>query len=103
MNVTKKTIGKQFDIIRHPVNTEESNRVLSVNNAYTFIVDVKADKPMIKRAIESIFDVKVVSVNTLIRKGKRKVFKGRIGKRSDTKRAIVRLEPGNKIELGMGV
>lgn len=103
MTTTREVIGKQFDVIRYPVNTEESNRVLSANNAYTFIVDIKASKPEIKDAIESIFNVKVVSVNTMIRKGKRKVFKGRIGKRADVKRAIVRLEPGNKIELGMGV
>lgn len=103
MTSAKKAFGKHFDIIRCPVNTEASNKVLSANNAYTFVVDMKANKPEIKQAIEGIFDVKVVSVKTMIRKGKRKVFKGRIGRRADIKRAIVRLAPENKIELGMGV
>ena len=101
--MSQKIIGKYFDVIRYPVNTEQSNRLLSSHNAYIFVVDINADKRIIKSAVESIFDVKVLSVNTMIRKGRRKIFRGRLGKRSDLKRAIVRVEPGKKIELGMGV
>lgn len=95
--------GKYFDIIRYPINTEESNRVLEQKNAYTFVVDKKASKPEIKNAFEKVFGVKVLSVHTMIRKGKRKAFRGKIGKRADEKRAIVRLAPDSKIDLGMGV
>lgn len=95
--------GKDFDIIRYPINTEESNRILEQKNAYTFVVDKKASKPEIKNAFERVFGVAVLSVHTMIRKGKRKSFRGKIGRRSDEKRAIVRLAPDSKIDLGMGV
>lgn len=95
--------GKDFDIIRYPVNTEESNIILEKQNAYTFVVDKRASKPEIKKAFERVFGVKVLSVHTIVRKGKRKVFRGKIGKRIDEKRAIVRLAPDSKIDLGMGV
>lgn len=98
-----KAVERYFDIIRCPVNTEQSNRLLVSNNAYTFVVDIRANKKMIKNAIEHVFGVKVLSVNTMIRKGRRKVFKGRIGRRSDVKRAIVRVDKEQKIDLGMGV
>lgn len=101
--MSEKIIGKYYDVIRYPVNTEESNKLLASNNAYTFIVGIRSNKTDIKKAIENVFDVKVISVNTMVRKGKRKVFRGRVGKRINTKRAIVRLASGNKIELGMGV
>ena len=94
---------KHFDIIRHPVNTEQSTMLQGQQNAYTFVVDKRATKPEIKEAVENVFGVKVLSVNTLIRKGKVKVFKGRLGKRADEKKAIVRLAPGEKIDLGTGV
>ena len=95
--------AKHFDIIRYPVNTEQSTALQEKQNAYTFVVDKRSTKPEIKQAIESVFGVKVVSVNTLVRKGKVKVFRGRLGKRADEKRAIVRLAPGEKIDLGMGI
>lgn len=95
--------GKDFDIIRYPVNTEESNRILEKQNAYTFVVCKRASKPEIKNAFEKVFGVKVLSVHTMIRKGKRKIFRGKVGKRMDEKRAIVRLAPDSKIDLGMGV
>lgn len=95
--------GKDFDIIRYPVNTEESNRIIEKQNAYTFVVSKKASKPEIKNAFERVFGVKVLSVHTMVRKGKSKVFRGKIGKRIDEKKAIVRLDPDSKIDLGMGV
>lgn len=95
--------ARYFDIIRYPVNTEASNQAISNSNSYTFIVDKKASKAEIKQAIENVFDVKVVAVNTMIRKGKRKVFRGKEGKRSDEKRAMVKLAVDSKIDLGTGV
>ena len=93
--------ARDFDIIRYPVNTEKSTLIKEQHNAYTFVVDKKSTKPEIKQAIERVFGVKVLSVNTLIRKGKVKMFRGKPGKRSDEKRAIVRLAPGEKIDLGI--
>ena len=101
--MTDSVKGKDFDIIRYSVNTEESNRVLEKQNAYTFVVSRKASKPEIKNAFEKVFGVKVLSVHTMVRKGKQKIFRGTTGKRIDEKRAIVRLAPDSKIDLGMGV
>jgi large subunit ribosomal protein L23 len=97
------TTSKNYDIVRYPVMTEKSTMILEKVNAYVFAVDKHATKPEIKKAIEGIFDVKVVSVNTILNKGKRKVFRGHLGRRADLKKAIVRLASGNKIELGVGV
>ncbi len=63
----------------------------------------KATKPQIKEAIEKLFDVKVKSVNTLVRKGKTKVFRGNLGSQSNTKRAIVTLEEGHRIDVTTGL
>ena len=98
-----KATFRDYDIIRHPVMTEKSTKILETSNAYVFVVDISATKGEIKNAIERVFGVKVVSVNTLINKGKTKTFKGRLGRRADFKKAIVRLESGNKIDLGVGV
>jgi large subunit ribosomal protein L23 len=68
-----------------------------------FKVRRNATKPQIKEAIEKLFDVKVKSVNTLIREGKVKAFKGRIGQQSDVKRAIVTLEEGHRIDVTTGL
>jgi len=66
---------------------------------YVFKADKKATKPEIKKTIEAVFDVKVASVNTLIRKGQTKVTKGRKGRQSDIKKAYVTLEKGYEIDL----
>ena len=95
--------SRDYDIIRRPVMTEKSTMVLEKSNAYVFVVDKSATKADVKGAVERVFDVKVDSVNTCICKGKRKVFRGRLGKRSDFKKAVVKLKDGNKIELGVGV
>ncbi|MDR1488349.1 MAG: 50S ribosomal protein L23 [Holosporales bacterium] len=92
---------KDFDIIRSPSMTEKSNLLLEKVNAYTFIVDKTAKKQEIKGAIERVFKVKVLSVNTINSQGKTKVFRGRIGKRADFKKAIVKLAENNKIDLGV--
>ncbi|MCB1550724.1 MAG: 50S ribosomal protein L23, partial [Alphaproteobacteria bacterium] len=68
-----------------------------------FEVAPDATKPQIKRAVESLFDVKVTAVNTVVTKGKTKRFKGILGKRSDVKKAIVSLAEGQTIDVGTGV
>jgi large subunit ribosomal protein L23 len=86
------------DIIVKPVISEKTYGLLD-ENKYTFIVDPRANKTQIKQAIETIFEVKVLSVNTMNRPGKRKRRGLIVGKRPDTKRAIVTVAPGDEIEL----
>jgi large subunit ribosomal protein L23 len=86
------------DIILRPIVSEKSYALLD-ENKYTFLVDPRANKTQIKQAIEEIFDVKVTKVNTQNRRGKVKRRGWIVGKRSDTKRAIVQLAPGDEIEL----
>ncbi len=87
------------EIIIRPHVTEKSMGGLQHENAYTFVVDRRANKIQIREAIEKIFDVRVKGVNTLVRKGKRKRFKMKMGRKSDEKRAIVTLEENYKIEI----
>lgn len=94
---------RDYDIIRHPLMTEKSTKLLGDSNSYVFVVDKSASKPEIKDAIERIFGVKVLAVNTIVNKGKNKVFRGKPGRRSDFKKAIVRLDSNGKIDLGVGV
>jgi len=94
--------ARHYDIIVAPVVTEKAT-VDSEHNKVVFKVAAKATKPQIKDAIEKLFDVKVKSVNTLVRKGKTKVFRGQFGSQSDTKRAIVTLEEGHRIDVTTGL
>jgi large subunit ribosomal protein L23 len=94
--------ARHYDIIVAPVVTEKAT-VASEHNKVVFKVLAKATKPQIKDAIEKLFDVKVKSVNTLVRKGKTKVFRGQFGSQSDTKRAIVTLEEGHRIDVTTGL
>jgi large subunit ribosomal protein L23 len=91
-----------YSIIAAPVVTEKST-MGSEHGQVTFKVPVKATKPEIKAAVEALFKVKVTKVNTLISKGKTKVFKGTKAFRSDTKKAIVTLEDGQTIDVGSGL
>lgn len=102
MTKSKKVNLGLYDVIRYPVVTEKSTNG-SENNQIVFVVSNSATKPEIKSAVESIFNVTVKAVNTLIRKGKNKKFKGRSGVQSDLKRAIVTLNSGQNIDLGVGV
>jgi large subunit ribosomal protein L23 len=86
------------DVILAPVVSEKSYSLID-QNAYTFLVHPGANKTEIRQAVEQIWGVKVVSVNTVNRKGKSKRFRYTIGKRQDTKRAIVKLAPDDKIEI----
>ena len=87
------------DIIFEPVVSEKSYDLVSDFNTYTFLVDPRSHKTEIKQAIEAIFDVKVVSVNTMNRKGKKKRTGWTVGTRKDTKRALVTLAPGDTIDV----
>jgi large subunit ribosomal protein L23 len=86
------------DVILRPVISEKTYGLID-ENKYTFVVDPRAHKTEIKQAVEAIFDVKVVSVNTMNRVGKRKRRGLIVGKRPDTKRAIVTVAAGDEIEL----
>ena len=87
-----------YDIILSPVITEKSS-MASEANQVVFKVRRHATKPEIKAAIEQLFKVKVVGVNTLLRKGKTKQFRGVKGKQQDVKKAIVTLAEGEKIDV----
>jgi len=100
----KKPLSREamYNIIRAPLITEKMT-ILSEKNQVGFKVAMDATKPEIAAAIETLFNVKVVSVNTLIQKGKTKRFKGRPGVRSDVKKAIVTLTPGQSIDFTTGL
>ena len=87
-----------YDVIRAPLVTEKSTMV-SESNQVMFKVAMTATKPDIKEAVERLFSVKVLAVNTLIRKGKSKRFRGVKGQQSDFKKAIVTLEEGQTIDI----
>ena len=87
------------DVILEPVVSEKSYDLIQDHNTYTFIVDRRTNKTEVRQAIEAIFDVKVVGVNTINRKGKLKRTGYVIGKRADTKRALVRLAEGDSIDI----
>ncbi|MCF6343291.1 MAG: 50S ribosomal protein L23 [Devosiaceae bacterium] len=91
-----------YDIIRNPVVTEKST-IASENNQVVFDVAIDATKPQIKKAVEALFSVKVKSVNTNIRKGKTKRFRGIKGRRIDVKKAIVTLVDGQHIDIATGL
>jgi large subunit ribosomal protein L23 len=86
------------DVILAPVISEKSYALID-QNAYTFLVHPQANKTEIRQAVESIWGVHVEKVNTLNRKGKSKRFRYTMGRRSDTKRAVVKLRPGDTIEI----
>ena len=86
------------DVILAPVVSEKSYSLLDLN-AYTFVVHPDANKTEIRQAVEAIWGVKVLSVNTLNRRGKTKRFRQTLGRRVDSKRAVVKLVEGDKIEI----
>ena len=96
------TDPRHYDVLISPVITEKAT-MASEHNKVMFKVAKHATKPQIKEAVEKLFDVKVKRVNTLIRGGKIKIFKGRRGELQSTKRAIVTLEEGHKIDVTTGL
>jgi large subunit ribosomal protein L23 len=93
---------KAYDVILSPVITEKATLVSEANQV-VFKVSPIATKEDIKSAVESLFGVKVKAVNTLVRKGKRKTFRGVRAVQSDTKKAIVTLEAGHSIDVTTGL
>lgn len=93
---------RHYDVMVSPVITEKST-MASEQNQVVFNVAKKASKPEIKAAIEALFGVKVTGVNTLVRKGKVKRFRGTIGQQSDVKKAIVTLADGQSIDVATGL
>lgn len=91
-----------YELIRSPVITEKATR-LSEQGQYVFRVPLDATKPRIKAAVEALFGVQVLAVNTLVQKGKTKRFRGRPGRRSDVKKAFVRLAAGQQIDFTTGL
>jgi large subunit ribosomal protein L23 len=96
---TKRTA---YDVIIAPVITEKAT-LASEANQVIFKVARHATKVEIKAAVEGLFKVKVKSVNTIVRKGKQRTFKGIKALLSDTKRAIVTLENGHSIDVTTGL
>ncbi len=101
---SKVQLSKQqmYDLILSPVITEKATRV-SEHNQVVFRVADHATKPEIKAAIEGVFGVTVKAVNTVRVKGKTKMFRGRPGKRSDYKKAMVTLAEGQSIDVTTGI
>jgi large subunit ribosomal protein L23 len=91
-----------YDVILSPVITEKAT-LLSESNQVVFNVNRQATKIDIKSAVEQLFKVKVTAVNTIVRKGKNKVFKGRRALLSDSKKAIVTLAEGHSIDVTTGL
>lgn len=94
--------ARHYDTILAPVITEKAT-LLSDHNKVVFRVTLEATKEDVAAAVEELFKVKVVKVNTLIQKGKTKRFRGHKGRRSDIKKAIVTLEEGQSIDITTGL
>lgn len=93
---------RHYDVIVSPAVTEKST-MASEDNKVVFNVARKATKPEIKAAVEALFNVKVTGVNTHVRKGKVKRFRGTIGRQNDAKKAIVTLAEGHSIDIATGL
>ena len=93
---------RHYDVIVSPVITEKAT-LAAESDAIVFNVAKQATKSEIKAAVEALFKVNVKSVNTLVRKGKVKRFRGRVGRQSDVKKAYVRLEDGQSIDVTTGL
>jgi large subunit ribosomal protein L23 len=91
-----------YQRLTSPVITEKST-MLSEQNKVVFRVPLEATKPQIKEAVEALFNVNVIGVNTLVVKGKTKLFRGVAGRRSDVKKAIVTLREGQSIDVTTGL
>ena len=104
MKKTIKNISSErsFSIIKKPITTEKSTNLQQFNQ-YTFMVSKNSTSNEIKQAVEKIFKVKVIKINTSILRGKMKSFKGDIGYRNDYKKAIITLKEGNTIDSSLEI
>ena len=101
-NIKLTSDARAYSIIHKPLMTEKSTN-LNQYNQYSFIVSKDSNSYEIRHAIEAIFKVKVTKVNTSILRGKAKSFKGSVGYRKDTKKAIVTLAEGNTIDASLEI
>ncbi|MEO1141033.1 MAG: 50S ribosomal protein L23 [Pseudomonadota bacterium] len=95
-------VARHYDVIISPVISEKST-IAAEENQVVFNVAKNATKPEIKSAVEALFSVKVKAVNTLVRKGKTKRFRGIMGKQNDVKKAVVTLAEGQSIDVTTGL
>ena len=98
----KLTRQQMYDIVRGPVITEKATNV-SEHNQVIFRVPLTANKREVKAAVEGLFNVNVTAVNTIRVMGKLKRFRGRLGQRSDYKKAVVTLREGQRIDVTTGI
>jgi large subunit ribosomal protein L23 len=101
LNKSTPSQERMYDVIVAPIITEKAT-LAGEHGQVVFKVAKDASKPEIKAAVEKIFDVKVKAVNTSVVKGKTKRFRGRLGRRSDWKKAVVSLEEGHVIDVAAG-
>ncbi len=94
-------IYSKYDLIKNPIITEKST-ILEEQNKYIFRIAKDANKVMVKKAVEEIFEVQISSVNIINIKGKAKRFKGVKGRRNDVKKAVITLKEGSTINLAGG-
>ena len=104
MRIKTKSVSDEraLSIIQKPLMTEKSTN-LNQYNQYSFLVSKNSNSLEIKQAVEKIFKVKVTKINTSIMRGKVKSFKGSLGYKKDTKKAIVTLEEGNTIDSSLEI
>jgi len=102
MSKTAVKDPRHYDVILSPAITEKATAA-SEHNQVVFKVALAATKPEIKEAVEKLFDVKVKRVNTLVRKGKVRTFRGKRAQLSNVKKAIVTLEEGHSIDITTGL
>ena len=99
---TPETMTKFYNVLRTPVITEKATQ-LTEHNQVVFKVDKDATKPMVKKAVETLFKVEVTKVTTQIIKGKKKRFRGIWGQQKSSKKAVVTLKEGHSIDVTVGV
>lgn len=93
----------KLTVLKRPLVTEKTTRIAEAGNWLAFEVEAKATKTDIRAAVETLYGVNVVQVNTVISKGKTKGFGARSGRRSDVKKALVKLKDGQSVDLMAGV
>ena len=104
MSSSKRAIDpRHYDVIVSPVITEKATMLSEVANQVVFKVRKDATKPQIKAAVETLFEVKVIGVNTIVRKGKKKFFRGFRGQKPDVKQAVITLADGHSIDVTTGL